>query len=330
MQGFVKEISFEMVKKDKTRLPILINTKQIRDENGKVQINYSTVFDISQRKSYEKELLKAKKTVEQQNELIQETNEKFQASEEELKSTIEEIERLNENLNKQKIALTSSNKELEQFAYVASHDLQEPLRMVTSFLTQLENKYAAVIDDKGKQYIGFAVDGAKRMRQIILDLLEYSKIGRTEEVKDYLDLNTLIDGIKILLRETIEENKAVLIIDHLPKIYSYWSPMRQVFQNLITNALKYSKKEIPTEIHITVKDLKDYWQFSVTDNGIGIEKEYHEKIFIIFQRLHTKEEYSGTGIGLAIVKKIIEIQDGKIWVESEKGKGSTFYFTIKK
>jgi PAS domain S-box-containing protein len=236
----------------------------------------------------------------------------------------------NKNLQDYASKLALSNAELEQFAYIASHDIQEPLRMVTSFLTQLEKKYGDVIDDKGKLYIGFAVDGAKRMRQIILDLLEYSKVGRTEYDKEELDLNNLIDEIKILFRKTIEEKNAILIMDELPKIHAYLAPMRQVFQNLINNALKYSNKEIPVQIHIAVKELKGYWQFAIIDNGIGIKKEYHEKIFAIFQKLHTKEEYPGTGLGLAIVKKIIEANDGKIWVESEEGKGSSFYFTIKK
>lgn len=241
-----------------------------------------------------------------------------------------QLKELNKTLQNHAKELALSNIELEQFAYVASHDLQEPLRMITSFLTQIEKKYGDVIDNKGKKYIGFAVDGAKRMRQIILDLLEYSRIGRTEEDKEELDLNELIDEIKLLLKKKIEEKKAVFIIDQLPHIHAYRPPIRQVFQNLISNALKYSKNVIPAQIHIAVAELENHWQFAVIDNGIGIEKEYFDKIFIIFQRLHNKEKYSGTGMGLAITKKIVETQGGTIWVESEEGKGSTFYFTIKK
>ena len=247
-----------------------------------------------------------------------------------LKAAELNLKELNENLQTHSKQLAISNAELEQFAYVASHDLQEPLRMVTSFLTLLEQKYSNVIDDKGKNYIGFAVDGAKRMRQIILDLLEYSRAGKKEEDKEELDLNDLLNEIKILLRKKIEEKKAVFIIDQLPHINTHRSPLRQVFQNLISNALKYSSDEISVEVHITVRELKDHWQFAVADNGIGIETEYFEKIFIIFQRLHNKDEYSGTGMGLAITKKIIEKLGGKIWVESKEGKGSTFYFTIAK
>ncbi len=237
---------------------------------------------------------------------------------------------LNENLQKHTKELALSNAELQQFAYVASHDLQEPLRMITSFLTLLEKRYGDIIDDRGKKYINFAVDGAKRMRQIILDLLDFSRAGTTEEAREELDLNALINEIKILYRKKIDEKKAVIKVDALPKILANRSPVRQVFQNLIANALTYAKKEIPVEIKITVKDFDDYWQFAVQDNGIGIEKEYFEKIFIIFQRLHNKDEYSGTGMGLAIAKKIIETMGGKIWLTSEVDKGSIFYLTIKK
>ncbi len=241
-----------------------------------------------------------------------------------------ELKQLNERLQKQTIDLEISNVELEQFAYAASHDLQEPLRMVTSFLSQLEKKYGDVIDDKGKQYIHFAVDGAKRMRQIILDLLEFSKVGKTEDELEFIKLNDLLDEVKLLLRKPIEEKSATISIDQLPEISSHRTPLRQVFQNLISNALKYSNKEIPVQINITAKEFNDHWLFAVSDNGIGIEKEYFEKIFILFQRLHNKDEYSGTGMGLAITSKIIGTLGGKIWVESEIGKGSSFYFTLKK
>ncbi len=220
--------------------------------------------------------------------------------------------------------------ELEQFAYVASHDLQEPLRMVTSFLTQLEKKYGDVVDEKGKKYIDFAVDGAQRMRQIIQDLLEFSRVGRTDDKLEAVDLNELIKEIQVLFRKQVEEKDAHIHADTLPVINDYKTPLRQVFQNLIGNALKYGKKDVPVKIDITVKELKNYWQFAVADNGIGIDKEYFDKIFVIFQRLHNKDVYSGTGIGLALTKKIINKQGGKIWLESEPGKGTTFYFTIKK
>ncbi|MEO7924170.1 MAG: PAS domain S-box protein [Chitinophagaceae bacterium] len=240
------------------------------------------------------------------------------------------LKQLNETLEQNAQELVISNKELEQFAYVASHDLQEPLRMVTSFLTQLEKKYGAVLDDKGKTYIDFAVDGARRMRQIILDLLDYSRAGRSMDDMENIDLREVIEEIGILFRKDIEEKKASITFNELPVLFGYSSPLRQIFRNLIGNALKYSRDDTPAQIIITTNELTHHWQFSIADNGIGIDKEYFDRIFVIFQRLHTKDEYSGTGMGLAITKKIIESMGGKIWVSSEKGKGSVFYFTIQK
>jgi signal transduction histidine kinase len=226
--------------------------------------------------------------------------------------------------------MEQKNTELEQFAYAASHDLQEPLRMVTGFLTQLEKKYAGTFDDKAKQYIHFAVDGAQRMRCLISDLLEFSRIGRIEDQLGEVDLNKVINEIEMLYRAEINSEKAVILTGELPVIYSCRSAVTQVFQNLIGNALKYSNENLPAQINISAQEQEKHWQFAVTDNGIGIAQEYVEKIFIIFQRLHDREKYSGTGIGLAITKKIIENMGGKIWVKSEVDKGSTFYFTILK
>ncbi|MDQ6902673.1 MAG: PAS domain-containing protein, partial [Bacteroidota bacterium] len=243
-----------------------------------------------------------------------------------------QLKELNEELQKWTRELSNSNAELEQFAYIASHDLQEPLRMVSSFLTLLEKKYGETLDEKGKQYIYFAVDGAKRMRQIILDLLEYSRLGRDAAMQEKVDLNEVVNEILILYRKNIQEKKAVIKINKLPVITASTAPMRQVFQNLIGNALKYhnSIDGNPPEVTISCRSEKNHWEFAVTDNGIGIDAQYLEKIFVIFQRLHNKEEYAGTGMGLAITKKIIESMGGKIWVISEKEKGSTFFFTISK
>ncbi|HEV8083882.1 MAG TPA: PAS domain S-box protein [Chitinophagaceae bacterium] len=240
----------------------------------------------------------------------------------------EKLIELNKELEKNIKQLEISNVELEQFAYVASHDLQEPLRMITSFLTLLEKKYRGIIDDKGQQYIDFAVDGGIRMRQIILDLLEYSRIGRAEDKTEEVDLNELVNGIIGLHSKQINETNAVLNIAKLPVLNISRTPMRQVFQNLISNSLKYYKDGVAPQISISVNSAGKFWQFAISDNGIGIGKAYLDKIFIIFQRLHNKEKYSGTGIGLSITKKIIEGMGGSIRVESEEGKGSTFYFTI--
>ncbi|ERM80739.1 hypothetical protein P872_21220 [Rhodonellum psychrophilum GCM71 = DSM 17998] len=240
------------------------------------------------------------------------------------------LKELNDELKKHTRELEISNTELEQFAYVASHDLQEPLRMITSFLAQLEKKYAEQLDEKARQYIHFAVDGAKRMRQIILDLLQFSRVGRFEDQKEMIDINELVDDFRILRHRLIQEKSATLLKNSLPLISNYRAPLTQLFHNLLDNALKYSRPGMGPEINIQAVDRDSHWEFSVQDNGIGIEKEYFDKIFVIFQRLHGKEEFDGTGMGLAIVKKIVENLNGKIWLESEINKGTTFYFTLDK
>jgi signal transduction histidine kinase len=230
-----------------------------------------------------------------------------------------------EGLNRE---LKLSNQELEQFAYVASHDMQEPLRMVSSFMGRLEEKYGHLLDEKGMQYIHFAVDGSKRMRQIILDLLEYSRVGRSTDKLTIVNLEYLLDDILGLFRNPIQEKKAVIKRDAMPAIVSFQAPLRQVFQNLIGNALKYQRPGVSPYIYIGAADQQNHWYFSVRDNGIGIEPGYFDQIFMIFQRLHTREQFEGTGVGLAVTKKIIENLGGKIWVESQPGEGSTFHFTI--
>lgn len=241
-----------------------------------------------------------------------------------------QLNELHLNLEKTAHNLSVSNHELEQFAYIASHDLQEPLRMISSFLSQLEKKYSDILDEKGKQYIYFAVDGAKRMRQIILDLLEFSRVGRFDGQSEKVDINEVVKEIVTLYRKQIEETGAEIYFENLPVVQSYKSPLRQVIQNLVGNSLKYQQPAKKPVINICSKEFDDHWQFSIQDNGIGIASDYFQRIFVIFQRLHNKDEYSGSGIGLAIVKKIVETMGGEIWIESKEGEGSTFFFTIKK
>ncbi|MBC6366418.1 PAS domain S-box protein [Algoriphagus sp. AK58] len=226
--------------------------------------------------------------------------------------------------------LARSNAELEQFAYVASHDLQEPLRMVTSFLTQLKRKYAGDLDDTAKRYIDFAIEGGHRMRSTILDLLEFSRVGKSWEEKEEIKLNKIIDIVISQNRKLIEESQAQIIVDELPVLLSYSAQLLLVFGNLINNAIKYRKPGSSPLIKISVEDKQDHWQFSVSDDGIGFSMDYAEKVFVIFQRLHTRENYNGNGIGLAIVKKVIDNLQGKIWVESKENVGTTFYFTLPK
>lgn len=243
---------------------------------------------------------------------------------------ITEVKTLDAERRKRMNELNSKNAELEHFAYIASHDLQEPLRMVTSFLTQIERKYNDLLDDKGRQYIHFAVDGAVRMRKIILDLLEYSRAGKEAFEDEMTDVSDIINSIINLNSTLFEENNVQLTSDELPVIIAKKPMIRQLFQNIIINAIRYSRAGIPSEIHISYKEFQDNHQFSIKDNGIGIAEEYFNKIFILFQRLHSERNIGGTGLGLAISKKIVEAHEGQIWVESEVDKGTTFYFTIKK
>lgn len=238
------------------------------------------------------------------------------------------LKQLNRKLEQHAKELELSNAELEQFAYVASHDLQEPLRMITSFLTQLERKYSDKLDAKAHQYIHFAVDGASRMRGIILDLLEFSRVGRLSTEKETFQLKDLIDEYQLLRAKLIQEKSALVICGTLPVLNTYRSQVAQVMNNLLDNAIKYAKTGVKPEIRIQSKKKGAFWEISVIDNGIGISEEYYDKIFIIFQRLHDKTEFSGSGIGLAIVKKIMDNLGGTIWVTSVEGKGSTFTFTV--
>ncbi|MCJ7647942.1 MAG: response regulator, partial [Candidatus Lokiarchaeota archaeon] len=220
------------------------------------------------------------------------------------------------------------NIELERFAYVASHDLQEPLRMIVSFIQLLEKRYKGKLDEEADEFIAFIVDGAKRMQSLITDLLLYSRIGRKEKEFSQLDVTIIVEVVISNLRKIIEETNAKITYDPLPKLIGNEAEFVQLLQNLILNAIKFHKKEETPVVHISAKLQKNQWIISVRDNGIGIDSQFFDRIFIIFQRLHKKDEYAGTGIGLAICKKVIERHDGKIWVESELGKGSTFYFSI--
>ncbi len=239
------------------------------------------------------------------------------------------LKELNDSLEKRAAQLATSNAELERFAYVASHDLQEPLRMVSSFLQLIEKKYKDKLDRKAHEYIGFAVDGAERMKGLILDLLEYSRVNSNKETKEDVDLNEVATNLVLTYNDMVKKTGGKLIFENLPVVKGIRLQLTQLFQNLISNALKY-RSELPPEIHIGYAEKDIYYQFSVKDNGIGIEPRFYNKIFVIFQRLHNKNEFSGTGIGLAICKKIIELHAGNIWVESEPGNGSTFYFTLPK
>jgi PAS domain S-box-containing protein len=227
------------------------------------------------------------------------------------------------------VTAQNANKELEQFAYMVSHDLQEPLRMVSSFLGLLKLETEDHLDESAKEYIHFAVDGAQRMKILIEDLLQYSRVGTNKENFTATDMNEVMQYVTQVLEDVIEKNEAKIVIKPLPVITANKVLIAQLFVNLLSNALKYRSDKTP-EIEIGTIERDEQWMFYVKDNGIGINQKFYEKIFIIFNRLHGKGKYSGTGIGLAVCKKIAQVHRGSIWVESEEGAGSTFYFAIPK
>ncbi len=225
--------------------------------------------------------------------------------------------------------LKSKNKELEQFSYITSHDLQEPLRTVLSFIDVIQEDYKDKLDKDMNVYLKYIADASTRMSNLIKSLLDYSRIGH-KGIMETVDCNTLLDNVTADLKYKIDKSQAEIYYTDLPTIEGFDLELRLLFQNLITNAIKFQKKtEIP-KILISSEDKRSHWQFSIADNGIGIQEEFQNKIFVIFQRLHNREEYDGTGIGLSHCQKIVQLHGGEIWVTSEKGSGSTFHFTIQK
>jgi signal transduction histidine kinase len=238
-----------------------------------------------------------------------------------------EVRRTQDALVQKAEELGRSNKELEQFAYVASHDLQEPLRMVAGYIQLLGKRYKDKLDREAGEYIGFAVDGVNRMQALIRDLLHLSRVGTGEKSFEALDCLEVLGEALSMLERSISDRRAVITYTPLPKLKADRAQLLQLFQNLIDNAIKYCPNDTPA-VHIAADRAGRTWTFSLKDNGIGIAPENFERIFEIFKRLHTHEEYPGTGIGLALCKKIVERHGGSIWVESDVGQGTTFYFTL--
>jgi len=226
--------------------------------------------------------------------------------------------------------LEVSNKQLEYFAYIASHDLQEPLRKVKSFTELFATKYSDIVDEKGKRYIGYITDGAIRMKQLINDLLSFSRIRTQGKEFIQFDSGVPVGQIIELFDTKLKKVNGSISCTKLPLIKADESQFRLLMKNLIGNAIKFVEEDVPPEIQISAEESNTEWMFRIKDNGIGIEKQYKERIFIIFQRLHNREKYSGTGIGLALCSQIVERHKGKIGFESEIGKGSTFYFSLPK
>jgi signal transduction histidine kinase len=237
------------------------------------------------------------------------------------------VEGIREELEAQALDLQRSNAELEQFAYVASHDLQEPLRKVASFCQALQRRYGGQLDERADQYIEFAVDGAKRMQILINDLLAFSRVGRSGVEHELVDLGTVLAEAEASLSSALKESGATVLADELPSVRGERSLLVSLFQNLLGNAIKFRGEQAPI-VQLTVARQGGQWRFSCADNGIGVEEEYADRIFVIFQRLHTKEAYPGTGIGLAMCRKIVEYHGGRMWLDSEHKPGAEFRFTL--
>ncbi len=230
-------------------------------------------------------------------------------------------------LEEQALELRRSNAELEQFAYVASHDLQEPLRKVASFCQALQLRYGGQLDERADQYIEFAVDGAKRMQSLINDLLAFSRVGRSGHPHELVPLDEVLAAVRTSLAGAIEEARGQVIADELPAVHGERSQLISLFQNLISNALKFHGAEPPL-VRVGVQRRGKEWELSFTDNGIGIEREYAERIFLIFQRLHARDAYGGSGIGLALCRKIVEYHGGRIWLDTDHPRGACFRLTL--
>ncbi len=313
-------------------LHVEINAKRLID--GRLLI---FVKDISQRKKDEQTIIDAKEKAEASEKDLLKKNQEYEAINEKLKQTNYELTEAAKDIKERKITeaelkrksaeLIRANEELEQFAYVASHDLQEPLRTISNFVGLLNKRYSGKEEDT--QYIQFILAATTRMQNLIKALLDFSRIGN-KITYETVDCQVILENVKSELELTIKENNAHITSSVLPVLTGNEIILKQLFQNLISNAIKFRKKDVAPQINISFQEKENEFLFAFSDNGIGIDKKYSDKIFIIFQRLHSDAEYQGTGIGLATCSKIVSHHHGKLWVESELGKGSTFYFTISK
>ncbi len=314
------------IRKDGSIIIISATLSPIFDTSGKLVAISTIARDITEKKNNEKELLKYRDNLEEQ---VHKRTEELKNINEKLSNEIDDHKKTEAELEKYLSELERSNKELQQFAYVASHDLQEPLRMVASFTQLLQKNYEGQLDADADEFIKYAVDGAQRMQMLINDLLTYSRVSTRGEDFQQTDLEKAFDESLMNLKLSIDDNNALITHDTLPTIMADSSQVIQLFQNLVGNAIKFRGMETP-EIHVAAEEGEDEWIFRVIDNGIGIDPKHTERIFRVFQRLHERDKYPGTGIGLSICEKIVERHGGEIWVDSKQSAGSAFCFTISK
>jgi len=320
----VQNIELNLKRKNGQQITVLENSRAVKDRFGKVLYYEGILTDITERKHVDDKLKKYKERLE---ELVKKRTNHLTLINGQLEKEIAERIRIEDELKQVADELKRSNAELQQFAYVASHDLQEPLRMISSFTQLLQKRYKGKLDPDADDFIEFVVGGALQMKMLIDNLLSYSRVSSHRRNYEITDSNLILDNALKNLKAVIQESGANITRDHLPTVLIDPLQIYQVFQNLISNAIKFRTESSPL-IHISAEQKGQDWIFSVSDNGIGISSEFFKRIFLIFQRLHSRNEYPGTGIGLAICKKIVERHGGRIWVESECGKGSVFYFSI--
>ena len=327
-EGFARDYPLAIRHASGRITDVLYNATVYRNDAEEIQGVFAAARDVTERKQAEGALKRAhdelEQKVEERTRELQEEIEEHKVTEEALRATTEELQESTEELRR-------SNKELEQFAYIASHDLQEPLRTVTGSIGLLEKGYRGKLGEEADTFINYAVNGTKQMQQLIKDLLAYSRVTIRGEAFKPVHCEGVVQQALDNLKTAIEESVTMITLptQPLPMVMGDETQLVQLFQNLIGNAIKFRSGQ-PPEVQIGVEPDAggNTWQFSIKDNGIGMDMEYAGKIFTIFQRLHTIEQYPGTGVGLAVCKKIVERHGGRIWVESKLGKGSTFYFTI--
>jgi PAS domain S-box-containing protein len=326
-RGRLADISEEVIHTKDHGIRFL-HTRKIRltDQSGNPSYLLGISEDITERKVAEEALKKAHGELERR---VEERTAQLREANAVLEEEIRERKRAADELRKKAEELARSNRELEQFAYVASHDLQEPLRMVASYLQLIARRYQGRLDKDADDFIGFAVDGANRMKELINDLLEFSRVGTHGQEFAPVDCNEVFDRVVRGIQLAIERVGGEVTRDHLPTVVADGRQLNQLFQNLLSNGVKFHGSKKPV-VQVGTTDRGLEWEFYVKDNGIGIEPQFSERIFQIFQRLHTRDQYEGTGIGLAICRRVVERHGGRIWFESLAGQGSTFYFTIPK
>jgi signal transduction histidine kinase len=323
-----KELAFQNEEKEKRAAELIVANKELLFQNEEKEkraaeliiANKELLFQNEEKEKRAAELIIANKELAFQNQ----EKEKRAA---ELIVANKELAFQNEEKEKRAAELIIANKELEQFSYIASHDLQEPLRTVSNYMNVFEEDYGQLLDKNGHKYLQSVNNAVKRMSVLIKSLLEFSRLGHNTKPA-FVDCEILIESVIDDLDTIIKSSKAVIEMSAMPRLNIYEVEIRQVFQNLITNAIKFRKEDTHPHIKISSEEIKEGWKFSVSDNGIGIDPVYFERVFDIFQRLHTKEEFEGDGIGLSSCKKIVQSHQGKIWVESNPESGSTFNFTI--